>query len=159
MGKKEETEQLNREQDELLGKYKKQLANYYMEQKTIVTNQDTYKKDLRQRYKSEAEIRKYKYRMAQRHQNRVNIGVLGSLSDYCSHFLWLNTDDEVLFKYQRKLWTQMQWSIISGLAVGMGFSFTCLSLVRCLKKKSALDIPLYFGVPLAIWLHAKQRTN
>jgi len=51
----------------MLSTYQRQLAGHYMEQKSIVEKEETYRNDLRQKYKKEADIRKYKYRMASRH--------------------------------------------------------------------------------------------
>jgi len=47
-----------------------------MQQKSIVDNEKQYREELRNKYKKEAEIRKYKYRMAMRHQNRNSVEVL-----------------------------------------------------------------------------------
>ena len=71
-----EKQQIAAEEHEMLNNYQKKLAGYYMEQKDIVDNEKGYRNELRERYKKEAEVRKYKYRMAMRHQSRNSLEVL-----------------------------------------------------------------------------------
>lgn len=155
----EELKSLDNEEKQLLGKYQEQLATYYVAQKEIVDKEEDYRALLRETYKKEADIRKHKYRMALRHQNRNSFEVNLNLNEYGDYFLFLNTDDQVLYKYQRRLWTDLQWSILSGLPVGCIFGLMCLKTVGLFKKRSTLDIPLYFMLPVSYWIWCKKRTH
>lgn len=73
--------------------------------------------------------------------------------------MWLNTDDDVLYKYQRRLYTDLQWSIISGLPIGCLFATFCLKFVGLFKKRATLDIPMYFCIPLTYWVWTKKCTH
>ena len=70
----------------------------------------------------------------------------------------MHTDDDTLYKYQRRLWTDLQWNIIKGLPVGSAFAYAFLTIVRQFKKRGAMDLPLYFGMPLLYWAYAKSAT-
>ena len=139
----------------MLNNYQKKLAGYYMEQKEIVDNEKGYRNELRERYKKEAEVRKYKYRMAMRHQSRNSLEVLQSLNAYGSFFLYMHTDDDILFAYQRRIWKDLQWNIFSGAPVGITFAYAALRIVRCFKKSGGFDVPIYFGMPLLYWVYSK----
>ena len=81
-------------------------------------------------YKKQADERKYKHRLAVRHQNRNSIEVLDSMNEYGKSFLAMYTDDPVLYTYQRKLKSELQWEVLKGLPVGIMFAFLPLTIAR-----------------------------
>jgi hypothetical protein len=72
--------------------------------------------------------------------------------------MFMHTDDDTLFKYQRRIWADLQWSVVKGLPVGGAFAYGVLTIVRQFKKRSGFDWPLYFGMPLFYWIYAKSVT-
>lgn len=58
----------------------------------------------------------------------------------------MKTEDEVLYRYQRKLWTSLQWSIISGAPIGIMLAAAVVGGLGMVKKRGAFDVPL-FGMP------------
>ena len=70
-----------------------------MEQKKTLDDEKRYHETLKARYKKEADVRKYKHRMATRHQNKNSIDVLQSLNQYSKSMIAMRTDDEILYNY------------------------------------------------------------
>ena len=147
---------MEQEAGELLSMYQRELAGYYMEQKQIVDDQKQYREQLRAKYKEEADLRRYKHRMALRQQNKSGAEVLQSLAGYANKFLLMSTEDTALFAYQRRLWTELQWDVIRGLPVGIGVSYALMRAVRTMKKTSGMDALVYFTIPLCYWLYCKK---
>ena len=52
----------------------------------------------------------------------------------------------------------MNLAWVVGAYAGIAFGCIVLYGARCLKKKSALDIPLYFGLPFLWWGHCRKMT-
>jgi hypothetical protein len=71
----------------------------------------------------------------------------------------MHTDDDTLFKYQRKLWQELQWSVVTGAPVGAGFAYAALRFTRMFKKASGFDWPLYFGMPFLYWAYCKSMVH
>lgn len=90
-----------------------------------------------------------------RHQSRNSLEVLQSLNAYGSFFLYMHTDDDILFAYQRRIWKELQWNVFSGAPVGLTFAYAALRCVRLFKKSGGFDIPIYFGMPLLYWVYSK----
>ena len=61
------------------------------------------RKELREAYKDEARLRKYKYNMQTRYDKRDTSKVFKQVALYPIKFLLMRTDDKILFDYQRKL--------------------------------------------------------
>ena len=80
--REQERKQLEQEESMMLSKYQQQIAGYYMDQKKIVDEEREQRKELRVRYRQEAMVKKYKYRMAERHQNRNHSEVRDALYLY-----------------------------------------------------------------------------
>ena len=107
----EEQKSLDNEEKQILNKYQEQLATYYVAQKEIVEQEEDFRSKIRDHYKKQADVRKSKYRMAQRVQGRNAFETLEHLKAYGDYFIWLNTDDKVLYLYQRRLITDLQWQM------------------------------------------------
>ena len=53
----------------------------------------------------------------------------------------------------------MQWNILKGAPVGLLFAYGCLSVVGVMKKRTSLDIPIYFGMPFLYWMWCKKSVH
>jgi hypothetical protein len=146
---------MDSEEKDLLNSYQKGLASYYMEQKVVVEKEKDYRQNLRDKYKKDAELRKYKHRLALRQQSNNSAQVLESIMEYSEKFLWRSTDDPTLYAYQRKLCTALQWNIVSGAPVGVALCYALLRSVRMLKKTGGYDGLFYFLIPLVYWSYTK----
>ena len=51
----------------MLQKYQQEIASHYMDQKKIVDEEKERRQDLRLKYRRAAQLKKYQYRMTQRH--------------------------------------------------------------------------------------------
>lgn len=96
----------------MLQKYQKEIASYYLDQKKIVEEEKLRRQDLRVRYRREAQIKKYKYRMQERHQTRSVGEVRTFLRKYADYFLNKRVTDDVLYDYQKKLITTAQMGVV-----------------------------------------------
>lgn len=65
-----------------------------------------------QEYKKQAETSKAKYSMAQRNSQKSKGDIVKATGSYSLRFLFLATNDEVLYKYKRKLQKEMQWKLL-----------------------------------------------
>jgi hypothetical protein len=152
---------LAQEEQELLRSTQRALAKYYVQQKKIVEQEQQFQADMRSSYSEEVDRRKQKFRVAQRQQNRNQVQVLRSLKEYGSFFFHLQTDDSVLFEYQRKIRVELQKDLLKRSLFGVATGLALYQGAGRLRKHGTLALPLYFMMPVAAWLvvryHAFQK--
>ena len=78
-------------------------------------------------------------------QAEANIVAL-ELNRFARDILWLRTDDEVVYQYQRKLQRKMQREIAYRQPIPIMCGLALFKLTRRLKKASPTDI-FYFAIP------------
>ena len=61
------------------------------------------RKELREAYKNEAKLRKYKHNMQTRYDKRDTLRVFKAVGSYPYKFLFMKTNDKILYDYKRKL--------------------------------------------------------
>ena len=52
------------------------------------------------------------------------------MNEYGKGFTMMHTDDPVLYAYQRKIRSELQWEVLKGLPVGILFAFMPFTLAR-----------------------------
>lgn len=90
--------------------------------------------------------------MAERHQSRTQGEIGEILRGYYDKMLRLNSKDDVLYDYQKKLMWCANVGLLAGSAVGLVFGYLFLRAARMLKKTGPMDIPIYCGIPMAFFL-------
>lgn len=67
---------------------------------------------LREAYKNEAKIAKYKHSLKAKLKDEHQ-GTFKRMGEYGDIMLWMSTDDEVLWHYSKKLQRKMQWVMVT----------------------------------------------
>lgn len=104
--------------------------------------------EIKDAYLSEAKLRIYKHNMQSRFEKRDFSRVFRAVTGYAWKFLFLWTNDKVLFDYKRKLKKEVQWTLLTNQLWPCIFGSFFYTVTRMLKKRSSLDI-FYFLVPYA----------
>mmetsp|Transcript_23101 Transcript_23101/g.35777 ORF Transcript_23101/g.35777 Transcript_23101/m.35777 type:complete len:151 (+) Transcript_23101:274-726(+) len=66
--------------------------------------------------------------------------------------MWMGTDDEAVFKYQRRMWKELWKEYMNQAPIFGALGYGIIRLVRRLKKASPLDVPIYGGFMLVAML-------
>lgn len=103
------------------------------------------KQELREKYQKEAAINKHKFKIAQRDFQRSKSDIIKETGKYSIRFMFLKTDDEILYKYKRKLQKEIQWKIAWNQFMPAFFSTCIYMIVRRLKQKAPSDVGYFFG--------------
>lgn len=70
------------------------------------------------------------------------------MGQYARKMLWLPADDEVLYKYKRKIMAKMQWTVIQEQPYIFTACFGLYRLTRYLKASKPSDTFVYFIIPI-----------
>lgn len=109
---REEAEQLNAEQDQLIKEQMSKLQKLIQNQNEGLEEDREHRARLKDAYLKQAQIEKYRHVMRQRQSTTSSMLILQEVGSYSIDFLMMRTDDEVLFKYKRKLQKKMQWILL-----------------------------------------------
>lgn len=116
------------------------------------------RKEMRDKYDQEAKERKYKHIHSQREENRGIQAAIHDMGRYATTFLYLKTDDEVLYEYKRKLQKKIQRLVVNNQPFAILTGAATLGLCRLLQAKRPLD-GLYFLIPWVYVTYSSMLTN
>ena len=95
---------------------------------------------LRQAYDEHVALRKYRSNVRARLEQAQQKVVTVELNKFANEVLFRKTDDETVYKYQRKLQRVMQYQMLCKQWLAMGLGPFFFKLTRRLKKASSTDI-------------------
>lgn len=111
----------------------------------MMAEENQRRSELMERYHKEAKMSKYRHKLAQRSQTKSLSNVIQETGKYTMKFLFLNTDDETLYEYKRKLQKEIQWRMAKLQWLPIGFGYFLFRLTRRLKHKSSTDVMYFIG--------------
>ena len=90
---------------------------------------------MKEAYLNEARLRIYKHNMQTRYERRDFSRVFRAVYNYAYKFMFLQTNDKVLFDYKRKLKKDIQWTLLTNQLWPCLFVSFFYTVTRMLKKR------------------------
>eukprot|EP00347_Sterkiella_histriomuscorum_P024425 403331161 len=134
-----EQAQLQREEQEFLDDQKRKLLSFVRKNTDVNSEIKQGRKEIRKQYDQQAQERKHQLNMIERDQQRQASAVIQVIGKYTMKFLFLKTDDEVLYEYKRKLQKKMQWMMLQVQPFCAGVGLVIYGTLRLIKSKGSLD--------------------
>ncbi|CDW71687.1 UNKNOWN [Stylonychia lemnae] len=147
--KQNELDQLSKEENEFLSDQKRKILQFIKKNTDDSKQVNDERHKLKQNYYKQSNDAKYKHNMAKRSNDSQRGDFVKATGQYSIRFLFLRTDDDVLYQYKRKLRAKIQWDLLIEQHWCVLAGAALFGLTRLLKKKSQFD-GLYFLVPYTL---------
>jgi hypothetical protein len=94
---------MKKEEDEFMSAQAAKIKQLIAQQDVELSEAKKFRNELKEAYLSEARLRIYKHNMQSRFEKRDFSRVFKAVSKYATKFLFMQTNDKVLYDYKRKL--------------------------------------------------------